>query len=133
MRSTKAFIFVLRGSADIDQMTPVIWQCLKHYKHVRVVIASDFDATSDFRLKFFQSYPKFTLRGLPGARFGISFIQKLRRVLWNKTRMRRLPKNSSAQICVFEWGDGIWEDRIHYGVLAKFKRWAFTDFALQAQ
>ena len=85
MRSTKAFFFVLRGSADIDQMTPVIWQCLEHGEHVHVVIASDFDATSDFRLKFLQSYPNFTLRVLPGARFGSSFGQKLLRVLWNQT------------------------------------------------
>ena len=87
MRSTKAFIFVLRGSADIDQMTPVIWQCLKHYEHVRVVIASDFDATSDFRLKFLQAYPNFSLRVLPGARFGSSLGQKLQRVFWNQTRV----------------------------------------------
>ena len=133
MRSTKAFIFVLRGSADIDQMTPVIWQCLKHDEHVRVVIASDFDATSDFRLKFLQAYPNFTLRVLPGARFGTSFMQKLRRVFWNQTRVRRLLKKSDAQVCIFEWGDGIWEDQSHHGVLAKFKRWAFTDFVLQAQ
>ena len=76
MRSTKAFIFVLRGSADIDQMTPVIWQCLKHDEHVHVVVASDFDTTSDFRLKFLQAYPNFTLRVLPGARFGTSFHAK---------------------------------------------------------
>jgi hypothetical protein len=133
MRSTKAFIFVLRGSTDIDQMTPVIWQCLKHDEHVHVVIASNFDATNDFRLKFLQSYPNFTLRVLPGARFGTSFTQKLRRVLWNQTRMRRLLTKSNAQICVFEWGDGIWEDQSHHGVLAKSKRWAFTDFVLQAQ
>ena len=133
MRSTKAFIFVLRGSADIDQMTPVIWQCLKHDEHVHVVVASDFDATSDFRLKFLQAYPNFTLRVLPGARFGTSFMQKLRRVLWNQTRVRRLLKKSNAQICVFEWGDGIWDDQSHHGVLSKVKRWAFTDFVLQAQ
>ena len=47
--------------------------------------------------------------------------------------MRRLLKKPNAQICVFEWGDGIWEDQSHHGVLAKFKRWAFTDFVLQAQ
>ena len=133
MRSTKAFIFVLRGSADIDQMTPVIWQCLKHDEHVHVVVASDFDTTSDFRLKFLQAYPNFTLHVLPGARFGTSFMQKLRRVLWNQTRVRRLLKKSNAQICVFEWGDGIWEDQSHHGVLAKFKRWAFSDFVLQSQ
>ena len=133
MRSTKAFIFVLRGSADIDQMTPVIWQCLKHDEHVHVVVASDFDTTSDFRLKFLQAYPNFSLRVLPGARFGSSLGQKLQRVFWNQTRVRRLLKKSNAQICVFEWGDGIWEDQSHHGVLAKFKRWAFTDFVLQAQ
>ena len=120
MRSTKAFIFVLRGSTDIDQMTPVIWQCLNHGEHVHAVIASDFDATSDFRLKFLQAYPNFSLRVLPGARSGTSFMQKLRRVLWNQTRVRRLLKKSNAQICVFEWGDGIWEDQSHHGVLAKF-------------
>ena len=133
MRSTKAFIFVLRGSADIDQMTPVMWQCLKHDEHVHVVVASDFDTTSDFRLKFLQAYPNFTLRVLPGARFGTSFMQKLRRVLWNQTRVRRLLKKSNAQICVFEWGDGIWDDQSHHGVLSKVKRWAFTDFVLQIQ
>ena len=133
MRSTKAFIFVLRGSTDIDQMTPVIWQCLKHDEHVHVIIASEFDATNDFRLKFLKSYPNFTMRVLTGARFGTSFMQKLRRVLWNQTRVRRLLKKSDAQVCIFEWGDGIWEDQSHHGVLAKFKRWAFTDFVLQAQ
>ena len=133
MRSTKAFIFVLRGSADIDQMTPVMWQCLNHGEHVHAVIASDFDATSDFRLKFLQSYPNFVLRVIPGARFGSSLGQKLRRVLWNQTRMRRLLKKSDAQVCVFEWGDGIWEDRPRKDVLSGFKRWAFTDFVLQAQ
>ena len=133
MRSTKAFFFVLRGSADIDQMTPVMWQCLNHGEHVHAVIASDFDATSDFRLKFLQSYPNFTLRVLPGTRFGTSFMQKLRRVLWNQTRVRRLLKKSDAQVCIFEWGDGIWEEQSHHGALAKFKRWAFTDFVLQAQ
>lgn len=133
MRSNKAFIFVLRGSTDIDQMTPVIWQCLKHDEHVHVIIASEFDATNDFRLKFLQSYPNFTMRVLTGARFGTSFMQKLRRVLWNQTRVRRLLKKSDAQVCIFEWGDGIWEDQSHHGVLAKFKRWAFTDFVLQAQ
>ena len=133
MRSTKAFIFVLRGSTDIDQMTPVIWQCLKHDEHVHVIIASEFDATNDFRLKFLKSYPNFTMRVLTGARFGTSFMQKLRRVLWNQTRVRRLLKKSDAQVCIFEWGDGIWENQLHHGVLAKFKRWAFTDFVLQAQ
>jgi hypothetical protein len=133
MRSTKAFFFVLRGSADIDQMTPVIWQCLKHDEHVHVVIASDFDAMSDFRLKFLQSYPNFTMRVLPGARFGTSFMQKLRRVLWNQTRVRRLLKKSDAQVCIFEWGDGIWEDQPQQNLLKRIKRWAFTDFVLQAQ
>ncbi|MEY4874831.1 MAG: hypothetical protein RJB41_1533, partial [Actinomycetota bacterium] len=133
MRSTKAFIFVLRGSADIDQMTPVIWQCLMHGEHVHAVIASDFDATNDFRLKFLKSYPNFVLRVIPGARFGSSFGQKLLRVLWNQTRMRRLLKKSDAQVCVFEWGDGIWEDRPRHDVLSRIKRWAFTDFVLQAQ
>ena len=133
MRSTKAFFFVLRGSADIDQMTPVMWQCLKHDEHVHVVIASDFDATSDFRLKFLQSYPNFTMRVLPGARFGTSFMQKLRRVLWNQTRVRRLLKKSDAQVCIFEWGDGIWEDQPQQNLLKRIKRWAFTDFVLQAQ
>jgi hypothetical protein len=133
MRSTKAFIFVLRGSTDIDQMTPVIWQCLNHGEHVHAVIASDFDATSDFRLKFLQSYPNFTMRVLPGARFGTSFMQKLRRVLWNQTRVRRLLKKSDAQICIFEWGDGIWEDKPQQNLLKRIKRWAFTDFVLQAQ
>ena len=111
MRSTKAIIFVLRGSADIDQMTPVMWQCLMHGEHVHAVIASNFDATSDFRLKFLQSFPNFVLSVIPEARFGSSLGQKLRRVLWNQTRMRRLLKKSNAQICVFEWGDGIWEDQ----------------------
>ena len=133
MRSTKAFFFVLRGSADIDQMTPVMWQCLNHCEHVHAVIASDFDATSDFRLKFLQFYPNFTLRVLPGTRFGTSFMQKLRRVLWNQTRVRRLLKKSDAQVCIFEWGDGIWEDQPQQNLLKRIKRWAFTDFVLQAQ
>ena len=133
MLSTKAFIFVLRGSADIDQMTPVIWQCLEHGEHVRAVVASDFDATSDFRLKFLSTYPNFALRVIPGARFGSSLGQKLQRMLWNQTRMRRLLKKSNAQICIFEWGDGIWEDQPRRNTLWRFKRWAFTDFVLQAQ
>jgi len=84
-------------------------------------------------LKFLQSYPNFVLREIPEARFGSSFGQKLLRVLWNQTRVRRLLKKLDAQVCVFEWGDGIWEDRPRHDVLSRIKRWAFTDFVLQAQ
>lgn len=128
-----SIVFVLRGAVDIDQMAPVMWQCLEHGEPVRAFIASDFDATGDFRLRFLSAYPKFVMRVIPRARFGSSFGQKLLRVLWNQTRMRRLLKKSNAQVCVFEWGDGIWEDRPRHDVLSRFKRWAFTDFVLQAQ
>jgi len=133
MRSTKAFIFVLRGSADIDQMTPVIWQCLKHGEHVHAVIASDFDATNDFRLKFLSAYPTLELHLLPEAQLAKSIWSILLRVRWNRTRMLMLMKNLNAQVCVFEWGDGIWEDQPQSSLLLKIRRWAITDFVLQAQ
>jgi len=44
-----------------------------------------------------------------------------------------LLKKSDAQVCIFEWGDGIWEDQPRHDVLSRVKRWAFTDFVLQAQ
>jgi hypothetical protein len=107
MRSANAFIFLLRGSAHIHQITPAIWQCLMHGEPVQFIIATDFDATNDFRLKFLKSYPNFALRQIPEARFWGSLGQKLRHGLWNQTRVRKLLKKSNVQVCLFEWGNGI--------------------------
>ena len=52
MADDKSFVFVMRGSADIDQMAPVMWQSLEMGHPVVAIIASEYKAGNDFRLTF---------------------------------------------------------------------------------
>ena len=83
MADDKSFVFVMRGSADIDQMAPVMWQSLEMGHPVVAIIASEYKAANDFRLNFLATYPRFTLRHLPSAAFAPSGLRRYGRVRWN--------------------------------------------------
>jgi hypothetical protein len=133
MTAAKSFVFVVRGSADIDQMAPVIWQSLQMGQPVAVVVASDYPATNDFRLNWLSTLSGFSLVRLPNAAFAGSGIAKFRRMLWNSSRVNRLLRKLNAGVCIFEWGDGVADIASSSGLVARLKRALFTDFVLQAQ
>ena len=133
MADEKSFVFVMRGSADIDQMAPVMWQSLEIGQPVVAIVASEYKAANDFRLNFLATYPRFTLRHLPSAAFAPSGLKKYGRVRWNATRTQRLLRSINAGMCIFEWGDGVADIAKADGVLSRMRRTLFTDFVLQAQ
>jgi len=133
MADEKSFVFVMRGSADIDQMAPVMWQSLEMGQPVTAIIASEYKAANDFRLGFLSTYPRFILCHLPSAAFAPSGLRKYGRVRWNAVRTQRLLRKINAGLCVFESGDGITDIAKANGVLSRVRRALFTDFVPQAQ
>ena len=101
MADDKSFVFVMRGSADIDQMAPVMWQSLEMGQRVTAIVASEYKAANDFRLNFLVTYPRFTLRHLPSAAFAPIGVKKYGRVRWNAKRTRRLLRSINAGLCMF--------------------------------
>jgi hypothetical protein len=133
MADDKSFVFVMRGSADIDQMAPVMWQSLEMGHPVVAIVASEYKVANDFRLNFLATYPRFTLRHLPSAAFAPSGLKKYGRVRWNAMRTKRMLRSINAGMCIFEWGDGVADIAKANGVLSRTRRALFTDFVLQAQ
>jgi hypothetical protein len=133
MADAKSFVFVVRDSADIDQMAPVMWQSLEMGERVTVIVASNYSPANDFRLKFLASYDGFTLKHLPSAAFTPSGLSKYGRVRWSAPRTRQLLRKLDAGLCMFEWGDGVADIAKANGMLSRVRRALFTDFVLQAQ
>ena len=133
MAEDKSFVFVMRGSADIDQMAAVMWQSLEMGQPVAAIIPSEYKAADDFRLNFLATYPRFILRHLPSAAFAPSGLRKYGRVRWNAVRTQRLLRSVNAGLCVFESGDGVTDIVKAKGVLSRVRRALFTDFVSQAQ
>jgi len=135
MSSSNKFVFFLRGPADVDQMAPVIWQCLKNDVDVLAVIAGEFPIANDYRLSFLSTFRGFRVRDVAQLNADAATNRSLRllRPLWNYYRVRRMLQKEAANLCVFEWGDGIWPNPKVASPVAFLKRRFFTQFVLQAQ
>ena len=135
MSASDKFVFFLRGPADVDQMTPVIWQCLKNDVEVLAVIASEYPIDSDFRLAFLTTLNGFQVRAMPQLNADAATNRSLRalRPLWCYYRVRRMLQKEAASLCVFEWGDGIWPNSKISSPTAFIRRRFFAEFVLQAQ
>ncbi len=135
MSSGDKFIFFSRGPADVDQMAPVIWQCLKNDVDVLAVIAGEFPIANDYRLSFLSTFKGFRVKAMAQLNADAATNRSLRvlRPLWSYYRVRRMLQKEEASLCVFEWGDGIWPNSKIASPKAFLKRRFFAEFVLQAQ
>jgi len=135
MSSSDKFVFVLRGAADVDQMAPVIWECLKNEVDVLALIAGEYPIASDYRLSFLSTFKGFRVKAMSQLNADAATNRSLRllRPLWNFYGVRRMLQREAASLCVFEWGDGIWPNPKLASPIAFLKRRFFAEFVLQAQ
>lgn len=135
MSSSDKFVFFLRGPADVDQMAPVIWQCLKNEVEVLAVIAGEYPFANDYRLSFLSTFRGFRVKAMTQLNVDAATNRSLRvmRPLWNYYRVRRMLQKESARLCVFEWGDGIGPNSKIASPAVFLKRRFFAEFVLQAQ
>lgn len=133
MSSSRNFIFVVRGSAEIDHMAPVMWQCLVNGQDILVLVASRYKVEDDFRLNFLNSFDGFQLISIPQLNVQNEMRHKLLRPLWNLYRMKNFLRHHKARLCVFEWGDGIWSGDMNPDLGTRMRHVFFADFGLQMQ
>lgn len=135
MSSSDKFVFFLRDAANVDQMAPVIWQCLKNDVDVLALIAGEFPIASDYRLSFLSTFKGFRVKAMSQLNADAATNRSLRllRPLWSYYRVRRMLQREAASLCVFEWGDGIWPNPKLASPIAFLKRRFFAEFVLQAQ
>jgi len=133
MSPSRKFVFVLNGSADIDHMAPVIWQCLENGQDVLALVASQYKIDNDFRLNFLRTFGGFQLISMSHLNPQTDMRHRLLRPLWNFYRMKRFLQQNKAILCVFEWGDGIWSSQINPSLVVNFRHKLFASFVLQMQ
>lgn len=133
MSSGRKFVFVLSGSADIDHMAPVMWQCLVNGQSILALVASQYKIENDFRLRFLSSLNDFQLKSSPQLDAQNDCRHKLLRPLWNLYRMKYFLRRHKASLCVFQWGDGIWSSQLKPKFGTRFRHLFFADFVLQMQ
>ena len=130
-RGHGTFVFVLAGSADADNIIPVIWAVSADGTpcHVVVVDAGVYDSLRESWWVSQRSsvmLSKLVLSdGAPDIR------ERLRRIRWNRLVVRRWLRRIDARLVAVQWREGVAHDSL--GVVRRFVRWWSTGYFVQLQ
>jgi hypothetical protein len=124
------WLFVLKSSPDIDNISPVIWRCLEAGESVLLLFEKKYDYKKDFRINFLLSFSNLRVLKIPFSQFDSKFWHKILRFFFNFYILKYLLVYHKISISIFEWGEGI-EEEINVSLLQKTKLNFFSPIVKQ--
>lgn len=129
--SAGTYVFALAGKADADNIIPVIWETSRDGQRCDVVITD--------REVFAAQSTAWWVRERPSVRIiarlanggAPSFVERLRRLVWNRAALRRFLRSRDTRLVAVQWREGIAHDSASF--LRRGIRWWSTDFFVQLQ
>ena len=110
-RQDVTILFMLRAYPDVDHLAPLMWKCLEKGDGVLAVFWRPFPYRDDYRIRFQQRYPRFSILA-PRIATSRSRLGRLAaRLVWSPRQWASVLERHRVSACCVDWGRSLFPGR----------------------